>query len=163
MYIVKMTAKDWNRFAKAMMVLAILPLIIAGIFAVRTHLFLQHAVAAKAKVIELVKKATQNGTYYAPVFTFTDTNGKEEKVYSKVSSYPPIANVGDEIDILYDRGDPRNAKENQFIILWGFSVVPAGLGAFYFILFWAVAFFTGRMMKNSGQHLETTKLPPPMP
>jgi len=148
---VKMTAKDWHRFAKAMMPLVILPFIIGAIFAFRTHQFLQHAVPAKAKVIELVRQDTHQGTYFAPVFAFVDANGKEIKVYSKTGSYSPVANVGDNIDVLYELDNPQGAKEKTFINLWGLSLIPAGLGVFYFILFGIVAYFTGRKLRIANQ------------
>ena len=149
-----MTVLHWHRFSKTMMALAIIPFVFAGILAIRTNQFLRHAIPAKAKVIELVSQETkENGTYFAPVFTFTDTNGKIVKVYSRTASCPPTANVGDDIDILYERDTPQSAEERLFMNQWGASIILAGLGTFYFGLFWIVSYFTGRQIKRVNKTL----------
>ena len=131
--------------------------VIGAAFAVNTHFFLQRAIPGKGTIVKLIERRSDDGdTLYAPVFTFTDAKGKSHKVFSSVASFPPIGDVGDEIDVLYDQNYPEEAKINRFFNLWGVSAVLSGGGAFEFVLSWIVAFFTKRKIKSANRAVEKT-------
>jgi hypothetical protein len=146
------TAKDWNRFSKWMMALAFVFVVMGAGFAIHTHLFLKRAVPATGTIVKLVESNGDDGeTLYAPIFTFADARGNAYKIHSSTATHPAIGEVGDKINILYDPSNPEKAEINRFLHLWGTAIIPAGLGTFYFILFWVVAFFTKRKMKSANK------------
>ncbi len=149
--------KSLNRFSKWMMALS-LPFVITGlVFVVHTYFFLQQVVPGKGTIIQLMERPNDAGDMlYAAVFTFFDADGQQHKIVSSTASNPPIGDVGDDIAILYDPNDPENAEEDRFINLWGPAVIFTGLGSFYFIMFWSVAYFTKRRMQSANQVREAT-------
>jgi hypothetical protein len=143
-----MTLGFWNRFSKMMMALSLALLILGIAFAVRAVAFLHRAVRTQATITELIETKGQHGTMYAPVFVFSDPEGKTRKVVSSVSSFPPVGTVGDKIAILYDPENPKRTAENTFFSVWGISAILGGCGAFYLILFWLVWLFTKRKIST---------------
>ena len=152
------TVKDWNRFSKWMMALSLLFVVFGGVFAIRTYVFLQSAVPATGTIVKLIEKKSDGDNLYAPVFTFQDANDKTHKVFSSTASFPPIGDVGDQIEVLYDPRNPNHAEEDKFFNLWGIAAIPAGLGIFYLIVFWIVVVITKRKMDSANKALESDVL-----
>ena len=149
------SVEDWNHLSKLMAGLAMVVLIVGLGFAINTVLFLQHAVSAKAIIVELVEKEGNEGAVlYAPRFTFIGSDGMSHQVLSSTASDPPIGQVGDKIGILYDPKMPDHARINHFFDLWGVALIAAGLGTFYLLIFGAAVLFTNRVLQrrkaNSG-------------
>ena len=145
------TAKDWNIFSKCLMGLSALFIILGILLAIRSYLFTEKAIKSQGTIIKLVENHSDGKTLYSPVFTFIDNKGKKHKIFSSTSSYPPIGEVGDTIEILYDPNNPKHAEENCFFNIWGIALIPFGLGIFYFIIFGVVAFYTQRKITKSEQ------------
>jgi hypothetical protein len=64
--------------------------------------------------------------------------------------------------VLYDPNDPQQSLENQFFSVWGLPAIMGGLGAFYFLVFGAVAFFTGRHLSRLGEQNSSPDSQPPV-
>ena len=148
---IDLSSKMWNRLAKAFCVVAMLAMLIGAIGAVYRWRYLRHAVTAEATITSLIERTAKDGdTLYAPVYVFTDQRGVAVKVISSTASYPPPGEVGDKLKVLYDPENPQDSIEDGFFSIWGFAAIFGGLGALDFVVFGAVAYFTGRHAKMNG-------------
>ena len=132
--------------------LSALLVLAAGVWALHELNFVRHAAVTKATITNLIERHLHDGsTAYAPVYVFTDQKGESVKIVSWMASFPPVGQVGDTLEVLYDPGNPRHSIQNSFAGVWGLPVSLAGLGAFDFVVFGAVAFFTGRRLKAKSE------------
>jgi len=146
------SATGWNRWAKVLCGMGALFMLIGAVFAVYRWSYLRRAINTPATITNLIERKRDDGdTLYAPVYVFTDQQGQSVKIISSAASFPPPGEVGDEIEILYDPADPKHSIQKTFFDIWGFPAIFGGLGAFYFIVFGVVAFFTGRHLKRKGE------------
>lgn len=137
------TTKDWNSFSKKMIVLGILLVGVGAVSSIRTLVFLNRAVPDVGEIVELVeRKNFSRDTLYAPVFTFRDNTGETHTVFSSIARAIPAGDVGDTIPILYDPGNPKNAEVNNFISIWGLSIIFGSLGVVFIAAFWIAAAVT---------------------
>jgi hypothetical protein len=144
------SAKDWNRFAKAMMWLCGVFILLGMVFAVRTALFLGTAQPTTGTIVELIERKSDDGDIlFAPVYTFVDTTGRTNRVISSSASYPPVGLVGDQIPVLFNPKNPSRAELDRFFDLWGFTAIGGGLGILYLVVFWIVAAVSKRKMRNA--------------
>ena len=104
-----------------------------------TRNFISSAESTEGKVVEMVERNGDNGVTFAPVFTFLNNTGKEFKVYSSTSSYPPAYEVNEIVPVLYQVNNPKGAKINAWFSLWGLTSVLAILGMFQ--LFFGTTFY----------------------
>lgn len=142
------SAKGWNRMAKVMCGMSLIFILIGGIFGIYRINYLSKAIATEATITNFIERKSDDGdVLYAPVYVFKDAAGNETKIISSTASWPPVAEVGDTIEILYLPDDPKRSIMNRFFSKWGFTAIASGLGSFYFILFAILAFFTGRRIK----------------
>jgi hypothetical protein len=110
-------------------------MIMAGVVGVATEWhFIRTALRAEATVVEMVEQSGDNGVMYAPVYTFKDQAGQEQKVHSRCSSYPPAYHVGDKIAVLYRPSSPRDAQIQSFFDMWGWMAIVGGIGIVYGII-----------------------------
>jgi hypothetical protein len=99
--------------------------------------FLAHAKSARGTVVELVHRHHSSGNpTWAPVFVFTDENGKNWRIYSSTSNNPPAYSMGESIQVYYNPLNPMNAMTNNFFDLWGFSVFLGVFGTGDLIFGW---------------------------
>lgn len=160
------SAKGWNRWAKILCGMCVLFMLVGAVFAVCRWSYLKRAVTAKATITNLIERKSDDGDkLYAPVYVFTDRQGQSVKIISSTASFPPPGEIGDTIEILYDPADPKHSIQNTFFEVWGFPAIAGGLGALYFIVFGAVAFFTGRHLKKKGEQggAPNSRQPPQYP
>ncbi|WP_146373292.1 DUF3592 domain-containing protein [Symmachiella macrocystis] len=145
------SAKAWNRWAKILCGMSVLFLLIGAVSAVYRWNYLSDAITTQATITDLIEREGKDGdTLYAPVYVFTDQDGQSVKVISSSASYPPPGMVGDQIEVLYDPKNSQHSIQNRFFSVWGLAAITSGLGAFDFIVFGAVAFFTGRHLKKKA-------------
>ena len=114
------TAENWNLLGKGMMIFFSFFIVAALIVAGLALSFVIRSQTASGEIVNLVMHFDQehNTKTFAPVFVFQDANGINHKVSSNTYSYPPIGQVGDKINILYNPSNPENAKEDSFFSLW---------------------------------------------
>jgi hypothetical protein len=102
-------------------------------FAIYTSVWLYRSTPAHGSVVGLVKVEAQdgNGINYAPRFTFKAEDGRTYTVTSSLASNPPEFEIGQEVSVRYVETKPASATIDSFGQLWIFSIVFAGLGAFF--------------------------------
>jgi membrane protein implicated in regulation of membrane protease activity len=105
-------------------------LIAAAVVAMGVNRFVQSAEKTTGTVVALVEKheSENNSITYAPVFTFTTTDGLTQSITSGISSSPASFSVGDRIPVLYRRDDPASAKVDSFWQLWFLPTLLAWFG-----------------------------------
>jgi hypothetical protein len=110
-------------------------MIVAGLIgAVNEWHLIRTALRAEATVVEMVERSGDHGVTYAPVYTFKDQAGQEQKVHSRCSSCPPAYQVGDKIMVLYRSASPRDAQIQSFFDMWGWMAIVGGIGIVYGII-----------------------------
>ena len=146
------SAKGWNFLAKAMCGMCVLWMLIGAVIAVFRWNYLQRAITTQATITGLMEKQSDDGdTMYAPVYVFTDQQGQSVRVISTTASFPPPGAVGDKMEVLYDPRNPQDSMRNRFFSIWGFPAIFGGIGAFYFVVFGTVAFFTERHLRRKAE------------
>ena len=122
---------------KMMRVIALIMILLGLYFGYRSYIFTQNAIYTTATIVDFVEREDEeDGTIsYAPVFIFKDMQGNSYKVVSNTSSNPPVGEVGDEIEILYDPRDPQNAEQNSFFSIWGLSAILIGIALSILLIF----------------------------
>lgn len=102
---------------------------------VRTRIFLGKAQETKGTVIEMIsKRGSKGGTSYSPVYEFRTITGQMIKVEDSLSTNPPMFQVGQKIDVLYEPENPQNARIKRCMSLYFMPALFAFLGFTFFII-----------------------------
>ena len=120
-------------------------LALIGVFLfIRTRIFIGKAQKAKGIVIQLVYSRTSSssgsGGGYAPVYQFRTLDGQNIVIQDSLSSNPPRFQVGQEIDVLYESGNPQKARINKWMNLYFVPVLLGGLGLIFGVVGIALVF-----------------------
>jgi hypothetical protein len=128
----------WNRFFERFLWVAsrawigggIGCLLLATVFGIRTAAFTHRAVATNGSIIRLIEAPGESNETinYAPVFTFTASNGYNYTITSNTASNPPEFKVGQAVQVLYEASNPANAKLASFWQLWFLPALLSSLG-----------------------------------
>jgi len=111
-------------------------LALIGVFLfIRTRIFIGKAQEAKGTVIQMVYSRTSSssgsGGGYAPVYQFRTLDGQTIVKQDSLSSNPPRFQVGQEIDVLYESGNPQKARINKWMNLYFVPVLLGGMGLIF--------------------------------
>ena len=94
-----------------------------------------------AKVIDLIESRSDEGYTYTPVFEYTEQGGQRKTYKSKISSSPPSYNIGDHVQIVYNKLD----DEVKIISFWGlyrWSIILMMIASPIFVLTSAYLLYT---------------------
>src|SRR3990172_9867487 len=108
-------------------------LALIGVFLfIRTRIFIGKAQEVKGTVIQMVySHSSEGGGGYAPVYQFKTLDGQTIVIQDSLSSNPPRFQVGQEIDILYEPGNPQKARINKWMNLYFVPVLLGGMGLIF--------------------------------
>jgi hypothetical protein len=106
-------------------IVAAIALVVALGFGVNTALFVSHSVVATGTVTALLEHNGDNGTTFAPQYTFTAQDGRTYDGLSNSSSNPPAYSVGQTIRVRYNPSHPGSNRIDSFGGLWGFPAIFA--------------------------------------
>jgi len=111
-------------------------LALIGVFLfIRTRIFIGKAQEVKGTVIQMVYSRTSSssgsGGGYAPVYQFRTLDGQSIVIQDSLSSNPPRFQVGQEIDVLYESGNPQKARINKWMDLYFVPVLLGGMGLIF--------------------------------
>ena len=110
-------------------------LALIGVFLfIRTRVFIGKAQEVKGTVIQMVysrSSSSNSGGGYAPVYQFRTLDGQNIVVQDSLSSNPPRFQVGQEIDVLYESGNPQKARINKWMNLYFMPVLLGGMGLIF--------------------------------
>ena len=108
----------------------------AAISVVRTEAFLRGSVEVSGEVIRL-ERSKDRGQYaytYAPVFSFTTSDGETYTVISGISSSPPSFSVGEPVRVRYTPANPADARIHSFFQTWGKTVISGAIGVAFVVV-----------------------------
>jgi hypothetical protein len=122
----------------------------ALVFAILTATFIHNAVETNGKIVDFVPVADEenHSTNYAPVFSFTASDGRTYTVTSNTSSNPPGFDPGQDVRVLYSPRNPSHARLKSTIQLWLISLISAPVGAFYAGLGFVLLYFDRRYRRK---------------
>lgn len=99
---------------------------------VRTRIFLGKAQEVKGTVIQMVySHSSEGGGGYSPVYQFRTITGQTITVQDNLSTNPPMFQVGQTIDVLYDPENPQSARIKRFMSLYFTTILLCGMGAIF--------------------------------
>lgn len=145
--------------------------IILGIFAVIGLLMLmggsyfylsgysqeKSGIVVTGQIIDLSVHRSDDGASYCPVVKYTD--GQEEYVMESSYCSSGYRNaLGDDIDVIYQPGNPDNAVIHSFGGLYGGAVILLGMGA-VFALVGTLPLIIMYLRSKSGQRLLREGMP----
>lgn len=145
--------------------------IISGIFAVIGLLMLmggsyfylsgysqeKSGIVVTGQIIDLSVHRSDDGASYCPVVKYTD--GQEEYVIESSYCNSGYRNaLGDDIDVIYQPGNPGNAVIHAFGGLYGGAVILLGMGA-VFALIGTLPLIIMYLRNKSGQRLLREGMP----
>lgn len=70
-----------------------------------------------------VPETEHAGITYAPIISFEDMTKTKYTFESSVSSDPPAYKVGEKVEIVYDKNNPKDALVNTFMGKWSGMIV----------------------------------------
>ena len=127
--------------------------VIAPIAALKTWFFIESAHSVEGAVVALVRRERDGKSKYAPRVQFTvPSSGRTYEFVSSMASRPPAYRPGEAVTVLYDPGDPGDARIGDIFSLWGPSVLFGFLG----ILFLSV----GAAARVKQKQIEAGKVEP---
>jgi hypothetical protein len=109
-------------------------LLIAGLVsAVHTVRFLRRSAAAAGTVVRFkTGHHAENGAPdYAPVFSYTASNGQSYVLESHNYSGPPEFSIGQNVRVLYERAHPEHAKIDTYWQIWAIEDVSGLVGGLF--------------------------------
>jgi len=108
---------------------------------VRTRVFIGKAQEVKATVTQMVySHSSEGGGGYSPVYQFRTLDGQTIVIQDSLASNPPRFQVGQQIEVLYDPGNPQNARINRWMSLYFVPVLLGGIGLIFGGVGIAIAF-----------------------
>jgi len=109
-------------------------LLVAGLVsAIDTARFLRRSTSAAGTIVRMrIGHHSDTGSAdYAPVFSFTASNGRGYSVESHNFSNPPEFSVGQNIKVLYDRDHPEHARIDTHWQIWAIEEVLGLVGGLF--------------------------------
>jgi len=94
----------------------------------QTQKFISSSVSTTGTVSELRLSVSDRSRVYYPTIKFKTQQGETIETELNVGSNPPEHTVGEQVTILYDPNNPRDANVNSFLSLYFVAVVLLGLG-----------------------------------
>jgi len=96
----------------------------------RTQTFRERAVTTQGMIVDLeARSGTEGGTTYAPVYRFTDEQGAEHTVTSRLATNPNPYEVGDTVSVLYPPEEPSKARLDRFGEMWLWATIVGVIAA----------------------------------
>jgi len=120
-----------------------------------TQAFLVDAIVTEGQVVDLVESRSNDSSTYAPVVEFKTFNGSVIEFLSSNGSNPPSYDVGEIIDVLYLESEPKSARINSYMSLWGGATILAGLGTVFFsigFIILLIGILNSRKIKYLKEH-----------
>jgi hypothetical protein len=96
-----------------------------------TKSFVAEAQRTEGSVVELVPSGSGNSVTYRPVVRFTAPTGEAIEFTTASSSNPPGYAVGEKVGVLYAPSNPRAARIEGLLSLWGGPLIVGGLGVVF--------------------------------
>ncbi|AZQ59830.1 DUF3592 domain-containing protein [Maribacter sp. MJ134] len=100
----------------------------------KTRNLLEKGIKTTAVVTEFSTHRSDSSTMYTPVFEFTDRSQNKQTFKSGISSSPPAYEIGEKVQLIYDRTNPKKARTVSFWGLYRWSVILLMIAAPFLII-----------------------------
>jgi len=119
-------------------------LCVAIVSTLRTAEFDAGALRATATVLP----ASGGGSMTRPAAEFTDASGRAWRVRLRVRSNPPAHHAGEQVDVLYHREDPADARFDTFVERRLLALLSGVLSLPFFLMSWLTWTFRRRLFRQ---------------
>jgi len=99
-----------------------------------TRQFIASAYTTRGTVVDLVEDRDSDGVTYSPVVRFTAPDGQEVTYTESFSGNPAPYDVGESVEVLYSRDQPRKGRIKGFMSLWMGPVILGGMGTLFALI-----------------------------
>lgn len=103
--------------------------------------FLSDSIVTTGKVVDFYKVKRVGNTsvdplydVHYPIVEFTIKNGTAIRITSKTGTYPPEQQIGERMQVRYEKANPHNAKLDNYSESWGIPTFLAGVGIILIVL-----------------------------
>jgi len=97
-----------------------------------TKRFLRTASTCAGTILENIRRTDNEGQpCYHPRFAFETPDGREMVVESSFGTNPPSFRPGQQVVVLFDPSEPKDARINTFAQLWGVAIVFGIFGSVF--------------------------------
>lgn len=104
--------------------------------------FFRDSATAEGRVVGIAEhSSSEDGIFYAPTFTFSDTQGITHTVTSSIAFASPQYRRGQTIKVRYRIDAPSDARIDDFFTIWGLPMTVQGGCAVHILLWSAILFF----------------------
>jgi Protein of unknown function (DUF3592) len=104
-------AEQVNRFSTPLLFVIGFGLVLLGHrYYLNTEAFLKSASHTSGRVVELKEVQSSDSTTWAPIIEFDDTAGHHQRFVERISSNPSNYRSGQIVDVLFNPGNPRDAR-----------------------------------------------------
>ena len=83
-----------------------------------TVLFVSNSLTTKGRVVALHWQYVTGSDASRPVIEFVSEKENTIRFSPNISSNPPMYDIGEIVEVIYDPQNPQNANIDQFLILW---------------------------------------------
>ena len=127
------------------MIRVVPPLFLAiglGVWAAAAYLYTntRQLVALGEHARGVVVALSRSGSMYSPVVAFKTAGGTEIEFVGRVGTSSSRFVKGQQLDVLYRREDPKDARINTFLDLWGLPAFLTIFGAIFSLIGFAFIF-----------------------
>ena len=122
-----------KRVGAVVLIAAAICLITAAVWAFDPYRLTTTGLRATGRVTQLDRHSGTGDSFF-PVFVYSDRNGAEHRIYSKIGSSPPSHRLGDAVTVLYLPGQEENAKLDDWFDFWGAPILLLALGVVYLLI-----------------------------
>ncbi len=131
-----------------------------------TKIFLKTAQTADGVVIDVISKRSSDSdghtsySYY-PIVRYKAPSGESLQFESNYGSNPPSYNKGENVEVLFDPGDFKNARINSFLALWLGAIICGIIGTIFSLIGGGVLWYgfnkkkTNESLRLTGQRVST--------
>jgi len=121
-----------------LMVLGVILLFVGWGWYIKTAKWAAAGGTAMGTVVEMNQhQSTSNNsttTLYQPVIEFKTETGQVTRFTDPTSTSSPRYQIGDQVELVYDRNFPTNARENNFMSLHFPDAIVMGMGGFFLLM-----------------------------
>ncbi len=151
----KMSGRELFGFA-----FRVVGLVLTGIgaaIAINTILFVNRSAPATGEVvghdvvqnaISLLQSDERTGMLYYPRVAFVTADGERVTFRSRAGRPIRQRDAGEQVAVRYHTADPGDARIDQFMNIWGATVIVGGLGVLFLVLALLVPYGFGGSTRN---------------
>ncbi len=112
-----------------------LSLLLGAFFLYRnTSEFMSNAIVAEGEVIDFETRRSNGSTLYAPIVHFRGQDGVSHQIVSSVSSNPASYEIGEKVEVLYSKFNPKGARIKGIFGLYMGTIILSFMGTIFFMI-----------------------------